>query len=120
MDHQKEHESIEDYVERVKSTIRYNSGMKALRNEHLYILENVSDKDGFQMLQFAETVPKFEGAAEQVLVQDGTTTEAVLQMLMDRCLKIQEKNPSQELDSVIHHIEKALIQLELKTLRRKH
>jgi hypothetical protein len=113
-----ENESVEAYVERVKSQVNLRGNAKAIRPGHLYQLKNFEDETHFQILQFIEKEPKFAGSAELVTIADGTTNEAVLEMLIDRCQTLFDKFPSPETGTAIVHMRAALDQLELRTLRR--
>lgn len=79
-----ENESIDAYVERVKSFVVLRSNIRVIRPGHTYQLPNFENKDGFQILQFIEKEPKFPGSTELITINDGTTNEAVLEMLIDR------------------------------------
>ena len=92
--------------------------IKVLRPGHLYQLENFEEKNGFQVLQFIEKEPKFGGSNEMITINDGTTNEAVLEMLIDRCQGLYAKFPSDETAVAILHMKEALAQFELRTFRR--
>lgn len=113
-----ENESVDAYVERVKASAILRGNVKALRPAHLYQLKNFEDPKGFQVLQFIEKIPKFQGSTEMITLNDGTTNEAVLEMLIDRSQALYDRFPSEETLSAINHMKAALDQLELRTIRR--
>jgi hypothetical protein len=113
-----ENETVDAYVERVKSTIQLRGAAKVIRPAHLYQLRNFEDKASFQIIQFIEKEPKYQGATEMVTINDGTTNEAVLEMLIDRCENLFARFPSDETAKAIEYMQAALEQFELRTLRR--
>lgn len=116
--HRLENETVEAYVERVKASAVLRGNAKAIRPGHLYQLKNFENKEEFQLLQFIEKEPKFQGANEMVTIHDGTTNEAVLEMLIDRCKGLYAKFPSDETAQAISHMQAALDLFELRTIRR--
>ncbi len=113
-----ENETVDAYVERVKSQVNLRGNIKVLRPGHMYQLPNFEDKDGFQIIQFIEKEPKFIGSPDLVTINDGTTNEAVLEMLINRCQSLFDKFPSPETGEAIQLMTTALEKLELRTLRR--
>lgn len=114
-----ENETVEAYVQRVKdSGFSMRGNAKVIRPGHLYKLANFEDAHGFQIIQFIEKEPKFQGSNELVTIADGTTNEAILEMLIDRCEGLFAKFPSDETAQAIVHLKAALDQFELRTLRR--
>lgn len=94
--------------------------MKTLTLGHKYELENfeAKDKPG-QILQFIEKAPVGEGATELRTVNDGTTNEDVLRVLIDRLNTMQAKFPCRENAIVVTHLETGLLWLEKRTADRK-
>lgn len=73
-----------------------------------------------QILQFIEKVPKKDGqAGELETLNDGTTNEEVLAMLIDRMKYLQDKFPCRENAIVITKLEESLMWLEKRTVDRK-
>lgn len=98
--------------------------MKVLDLGHRYSLENfeAKDKPG-QVIQFIEKVPLLrDGQAlpsgDLITVNDGTTNEDVLRVLIDRLNHLQSKFPCRENAIAITHIETALLWLEKRTTDR--
>jgi len=94
--------------------------MKILTPGHRYELANFEQKDEpGQVLQFIEKVAAVEGNPELVTVNDGTTNEEVLTMLVNRLNSLQAKFPCRENAIATTHIETALLWLEKRTAERK-
>lgn len=96
--------------------------MKTLTQGHRYELENfeAKDKPG-QVIQFIEKRPvnTIEGGTALETVNDGTTNEEVLKMLIDRMNHLQAKFPCRENAIATTHMETALLWLEKRTADRK-
>ena len=82
---------------------------------HVYELHNVGE--GTQVLAFIKKEP-VEGSTELKTVHDGTTNEAVLQVLIHRLKCLNEKMPHMHNESAINHLEIALGRLEARTAER--
>lgn len=102
--------------------------MKTITPGHKYELENFEAKDQpGQVLQFIEKKlappDALTGIPAQpdhlVTVNDGTTNEEVLAMIIDRMNSLQAKFPCRENAIAITHIETALLWLEKRTADRK-
>lgn len=94
--------------------------MKVLIEGHRYKLENFENKElEGQSLQFIQKTPITEGSAELKTVNDGTTNEEVLKVLIDRMNSMQGKFPCRENAIVTTHLETALLWLEKRTADRK-
>lgn len=93
--------------------------MKVLRTHHRYELENFGLKDEpGQVIQFIEKeINPSDGKFSTV--NDGTTNEEVLAMLIDRMRGLGEKLPSRENSLAITKLEEALMWLEKRTANRK-
>lgn len=82
---------------------------------HFYQVKNygdgVSENVGVQDIQFM----KKEGG---VLVEDGTTNEEVLKMMIDRMNYLQTKFPCRENAIVITKLEESLMWLNYRTSKR--
>lgn len=75
-----------------------------------------------QVLQFIEKSPTTPGSTELNTVNDGTTNEEVLAMLIDRLQYLNGKFPCRENSLVITKLEESLMWLNKRTedrLRRK-
>lgn len=91
--------------------------MTILTLGHRYELANFEDvySEG-QRLQFIEKVPCPDGKLRTV--NDGTTNEEVLAVLIDRLNYLQAKFPCRENAVAITHIETALMWLNKRTADR--
>lgn len=87
------------------------------KDGHFYVLE--SPEHGFnQQLRFIEKEVAPDGSGFMV-VQDGTTNEEVIKVLIDRCQKLNTKLPSKETTLAIIYLQQALSHLEERTTKRK-
>ena len=94
--------------------------MQVLDIGHRYELENFEDKSKpGQVLQFIKKTPIAEDSAELRTVDDGTTNEEVLRVLIDRLNSMQAKFPCRENAIVTTHLETGLLWLEKRTADRK-
>jgi hypothetical protein len=86
--------------------------MKVLLEGHRYELSNFQDSDSKgQILQFIQ----FEGVQT---VEDGTTNEEVLEVLINRMQSLQSKFPCRENALVITKLEESLMWLNKRTSDR--
>ena len=93
--------------------------MKALKPGHQYQLESFEGGTS-QILQFIEKAPDPKDPSKAAtLVNDGTTNEEVLAMLIDRLKFLGEKVPSRENSLAITKCEEALMWLEKRTKDRQ-
>ena len=102
--------------------------MKVLIEGHKYELANFENPSSEgQVLQFIEKTPKFTCEAgkdpvptgELTTVNDGTTNEEVLAVLIDRINSLNKKFPCRENSIALTHIETALLWLNKRTADRK-
>jgi len=94
--------------------------MKTLTPGHRYELENFEAEDqSGQVIQFIEKVPVSEGSSELRTVNDGTTNEELLRVLIDRMNSMQAKFPCWENAIATTHFETGLLWLEKRTADRK-
>jgi hypothetical protein len=94
--------------------------MKVLTQGHKYELENFENKDNpGQIIQFIEKVPDGKGDGTLVTVNDGTTNEEVIAVLIDRLTVMNGKLPNRDTSIAITHLEDALMRLEKRTRDRK-
>lgn len=71
-----------------------------------------------QVLQFIEKQPLSEGSTEMITINDGTTNEEVLEVLLDRCQHLHNKFPSRETAIAITKMEEALMWFYRRTANR--
>lgn len=95
--------------------------MKTLTPGHKYELENFEDKTlPGQIIQFIEKRPAGDGTTHLlVTVNDGTTNEEVIKMLIDRCRSLYDKFPSEETACSIWHLKSALYAQQSRTYERQ-
>jgi hypothetical protein len=93
--------------------------MKILTPGHKYELDNfeAKDKPG-QTIQFIEK-KEIPATRQLQTVNDGTTNEEVLKMLIDRLRFLGEKLASRENSLAVTKCEEALLWLEKRTADRK-
>jgi hypothetical protein len=95
--------------------------MKTLTPGHRYELANF-DNPGHpgQVLQFIEKAPEVRPGVPGALmtINDGTTNEEVLNMLIDRCQSLYDKMPSEETACTISHLKSALYAQQSRTYER--
>lgn len=97
--------------------------MKAITPGHKYELDHFENfgLEGcpVQRIQFIEKRPMAEDATRLETVNDGTTNEEVLRMMIDRMQFLQGKFPCRENALVITKLEESLMWLEKRTADRK-
>ena len=87
---------------------------------HTYELHNFQEKGSdqdvsTQTLHFIHKEPVSEGSTEFKTVQEGTTNEAVIEMLIDRLRFLDEKMPSEYNKKAISDLENAIGALYART-----
>lgn len=92
--------------------------MKVIRAGHLYELESLEGTNP-QQIQFIEKMPKAQNKDELYTVNDGTTNEEVLAMMIDRLKTLGDKLPSRENSIAITKLEEALMWVEKRINARK-
>lgn len=96
--------------------------MKILREGHRYELENFENKEAKgQEIQFIEKIPALSPTGESpymVTINDGTTNEEVLEVLINRLQVLSAKLPSRETSIAITKLEEALMWLNKRTADR--
>lgn len=93
--------------------------MKTITAGHKYELGNFEGKDQpGQIIQFIEKEPDQAQAGLLVTVNDGTTNEEVLKMLIDRLQSLYDKFPSEETACSISHLKSALYAQQSRTYER--
>lgn len=86
---------------------------------HRYIAPNFVHPDNGQTIQFVHKEPVAPGSTELELIDDGTTNEEVLAVLIDRMQFLQAKFPCRENAIVITKLEESLMWLNKRTADRK-
>ena len=92
--------------------------MKVLTEGHKYELSGFENVENTQEIQFIEKKP-IEGTTELKTVNDGTTNEEVIEMLIDRMEYLQGKFACKENAIVITNLQESLMWLEKRTSDRK-
>ena len=98
--------------------------MKVLTPGHKYELDSFefrqSDKykNNVQVIQFIEKRPT-QNKGELITINDGTTNEEVLEMMIDRMMHLHAKFPCKESAIVITNLQESLMWLEKRTRDRK-
>jgi hypothetical protein len=98
--------------------------MKVLREGHRYELENFENKGSEgQIIQFIEKEEQKSNVlgiptTKLVTVNDGTTNEEVLEVLINRLQLLSAKLPSRETSIAITKLEEALMWLNKRTADR--
>lgn len=85
---------------------------------HKYVAPNFENAEGGQTIQFIQKEPKEEGSVELVTINDGTTNEAILEVLIARMNFLQSKFPCRENALVITKLEESLMWLNKRTADR--
>lgn len=94
--------------------------MITLTPGYKYELENFENKEApGQTLQFIEKVPGGPGQDAPKTINDGTTNEELLAVLIDRLYFLKKKLPSRETSCAITKAEEALLWLNKRTADRK-
>ena len=91
--------------------------MKIVKAGHRYMLDSVEGTE-VSPLQFIDKEPVSEGSTELKTVNDGTTNEEVLRVLIDRMQFLQAKMPCRENEIVLIDLHDALRLLEQRTASR--
>ena len=103
----------------VQSTqLNKSDTMKVLTEGHKYQLSGFENAENTQEIQFIEKTP-IEGTTELKTVNDGTTNEELLEVLIDRMNYLQVKFPCRENAIVITKLQESLMWLEKRTADRK-
>ena len=93
--------------------------MKILTEGHKYELQNFErPAEAGQTIQFIEKAPNAGTPATLDTINDGTTNEEVLAILIDRLNYLNGKFPCRENSIAITHIETALLWLNKRTADR--
>lgn len=93
--------------------------MRVIRPGHRYELDQFEPEPPSQTLQFIEKEPITPGSTELHTVNNGTTNEEVLRVLIDRMQSMQAKVPCRETALVVTKLEESLMWLEKRTADRQ-
>lgn len=101
-------------------TKQHNNYMKVINPAHTYELANFENKEQEgQILKFIEKTPVALGHIEMQTIQDGTTTEEVLEVAIHRLECLQKLFPCKENACAITHLQEALMWLNERTRKRQ-
>lgn len=93
--------------------------MKVLHQGHRYELSNFQKiSEAGQTIQFIHKAPTSDDPTILETIDDGTTNEEVLEMLIDRLKFLQAKFPCRENAIVITKLEESLMWLNKRTADR--
>mgnify|MGYP000731214708 CR=1 FL=1 len=93
--------------------------MKVITLGHKYELKSFENPKLNQTLQFIEKSPNVNDPTQLDTLNDGTTNEEVIEMLIDRMNYLQNKFPCIENELVINNLTSALDTLNSRTKDRK-
>lgn len=95
--------------------------MRILTEGHKYVAANFENPENGQTIQFIEKVEDTESLIKGTLItlNDGTTNEELLAVLINRMYYLQGKFPCRENAIVITKLEESLMWLEKRTNDRK-
>jgi len=97
---------------------RNNHGMKTVIPGYVYELASYKPDGTSQILQFGHTAPTAPGDNVLEELEDGTTTEEVIMVLMDRLTFLNAKLPSAHNTRAIFNLRRALDELHARTADR--
>lgn len=98
--------------------------MKVLTPGHKYIAANFENPENGQTIQFIEKGlnPDMSSSKEEamklVTINDGTTNEELIEVLLDRMNHLNKQFPCRENSVAITHLETALLWLNHRTANR--
>mgnify|MGYP006935493646 CR=1 FL=1 len=92
--------------------------MRCIVAGHTYLVPNFNNPDTTQTIQFIHKEPKEPGSDELTTVNDGTTNEELIAVLINRITFLQEKFPCKENEQCITHLQEGLHWLESRTAAR--
>lgn len=92
--------------------------MKIQTPGHRYIAQNFASPEHGQTIQFIEKAPEAPGSTNLGTVNDGTTNEELLKILINRLEYLQAKFPCRENAVTLTHLETALLWLGKRTADR--
>jgi len=92
--------------------------MEVITPGHRYILNGCEDPRNTQEIQFIEKASIY-GSDQLKTLNDGTTNEEVIQVLIDRLQHLNKQHPCRENAISITKLEEALMWQEKRTANRK-
>lgn len=93
--------------------------MKVIVAGHNYKLSNFENAGAYgQTLQFIHKIPASQNSPEPRTIADGTTTEEVLEVLIDRIQYLHSQFPCRENEIAITKLEESLMWLNKRTQDR--
>lgn len=101
-----------------KLKLNKSNTMKVLTEGHKYQLSGFENAENTQEIQFIEKMA-IEGTTELKTVNDGTTNEEILEVLINRMNYLQGKLPCGENAIVITKLQESLMWLEKITSDRQ-
>ena len=90
--------------------------MTILTEGHKYIAQNFENKESGQTIQFIEKEGRDNG--ELITINDGTTNEELLAILIDRLNYLNSKFPCRENSLAITKLDESLLWLNKRTADR--
>lgn len=93
--------------------------MQVLVSGHHYRIPSFENIDESQDIQFIHKEPNAADPTKLDTIHDGTTNEALLEVLIDRMKYLQGKFPCRENAIVLTNLEESLMWLEKRTADRK-
>ena len=93
--------------------------MKVVVEGHTYLLRNFESGEETQQLQFIHKESKDDDSGAMFTVNDGTTNEELIEVLINRMNYLQNKFSCRENAIVITKLEEALMWLNKRTNDRK-
>jgi hypothetical protein len=93
-----------------------NNNMKVVRPGNLYTIRNFNDKFSYQRIQFIHK-ELINGKLE--IVDDGTTNEELLEVIIDRLNYLQGLMPCRENEVALIKLDEALLWLNKRTADRQ-
>jgi len=90
--------------------------MEVITPGHKYLAENFENKEKGQLIQFIEKIPSENSGL--ITLNDGTTNEELLKVLLDRMNYLDDKFPCEENKEAIKSMQQALNWLDLRTAKR--
>lgn len=97
------------------------SHIRVVSPGHKYDLLNLENpvRSEAQRILFIRKEKSSDGSGKLITVHNGTTNEAVIEMLVDRLTHLNEKLESPHNAKAIEHLEAALVELNTRTKKRE-
>lgn len=81
--------------------------MQVLTPGHKYVAANFENAENGQTIQFIEKQPNHIAGGTMITINDGTTNEELISILVDRLQFLNEKFPCRENSLAITHLQEA-------------